>query len=248
MNSMMKKLVFLFAAAMVVTLAAPGAVYAQEISVFSGSSISVSGEASVTMEPNVAFVSLGVETQDLRPAYAQQRNSARMTDVMAALAALGIEESDIRTVWFNMHPVHDWSDHTPRVVGYMVSNNISVTVRDINLVGQVLGAAAEAGANMASSVSFGLLDSTEAYNQALAEAVADATAKARIIATSLGRNLGEVTHVSESGSMGMMPFPAARSDMWFDGGGFIGAQAMGVPIHGGELSVFARVHVTFAIR
>ena len=215
-------------------------VYAQEPGV-----ITVSGEGIVNVVPDVANVSLGVENQENSPAEAQARNSAIMTDVLNAIMALGVDESDIQTAWFHMSPVHDWSGPERRVLGYMVSNNINVTVRDIDMVGTILAAAAEAGANTGSNVSFGLLDNSEVYNQALALAVTDATAKARTIAGALGVNLGRVVHVGEMGTTNIMPLSATRAGAMMavaeaDFGGR-------VPVQGGELAVTARVQVTFNI-
>jgi len=215
-------------------------VYAQEPGI-----ITVSGEGIVNVVPDVANVSLGVENQESSPAQAQARNSAIMADVLSAIKALGVDESDIQTAWFNMSPVHDWTGPERRVMGYMVSNNINVTVRDIDMVGTILAAAADAGANMGSNVSFGLLDNSPAYNEALALAVADATAKAQTIARALGVNLGRVAHVGEMGTTGIMPFPTARAGaaMAVAEADFAGR----VPVQGGELAITARVHVTFNI-
>ena len=216
-------------------------VYAQEPGV-----ITVSGEGSVAMVPDVAHVRLGIETQDDSPLVAQANNNAIMADVLAAVKALGIEESDIQTARFNMHPIQDWHDSRGQVIGFRVSNSINVIVRDIYLAGTVLTAATQAGANMGSNVSFGLLDGSVAYNQALTQAVADATAKAQTIAGSLGVNLGSVIHVGEMGTAGIMPVTRAMmaEDAMFSGTFAAGAP---VPVQEGELIVIARVQVTFAI-
>ena len=215
-------------------------VYAQEPGV-----ITVSGEGIINVVPDVANVSLGVENQENSPAEAQARNSAIMSDVLSAIMALGVEESDIQTAWFNMSPIYDWTGPERRVMGYMVSNNINVTVRDIDMVGTILAAAAEAGANMGSNVSFGLLDNSIAYNQALSQAVTDATVKAQTIAQALGVSVGRVVHVGEMGFTSFMPMPVARA-----GVAMMAAEAdFGgrVPVQGGELAVTARVQVTFNI-
>ena len=214
-------------------------VYAQEPGV-----ITVSGEGIVNVAPDVANVSLGVENQESSPAEAQARNNAIMAEVLSAIKALGVDESDIQTAWFHMSPVHDWTGPERRVLGYMVSNNITVTVRNIDMVGTILAAAAEAGANTGSNVSFGLLDNSEVYNQALALAVADATAKAQTIAQALRVNLGRVAHVMEMGNVGFMPMPVARAGAMMVADAEFGA---GVPVQGGELAVTARVQVTFNI-
>jgi len=240
----MKKLVFMFTfVAAMLAFASP--VYAQDRGM-----VSVTGEGSVTVTPDVAHIFIGVENQEDNANIAQQRNSAIMNDVLAAIKAQNIEENDIQTTRFNMWPVHSWDIETNQssVIGYTVSNHISITVRDIDMVGEVLAAASQAGANAASSVSFGLLDPAEAYNQALALAVTDATEKARIIASSLGQNLGQVQHVHEASGMGgfFPPMPIVRAEMAMDHA--MSFAAGGVPVQGGELAVVARVQITFDLR
>jgi len=235
----MKKLVFLFTfvAAMVV-FASP--VHAQERGM-----VSVAGEGVVSVTPDVAHIFIGVENQDEQAHVAQQRNSAIMNDVLAAVKAAGVDESDIQTTRFGMWPVHSWDMETNQssVTGFSVSNNINITVRNLDLVGEILAVATQAGANTASSVSFGVLDHSQAYNQALALAVQDATEKARVIASSLGQSLGQVVNVHESSSFGGF-FPSSpvvrAEDMAFG--------AASVPIQGGELAVIARVQITFDLR
>ena len=238
----MKKLVFLFTfvAAMII-FASP--VHAQERGM-----VSVAGEGIVSVTPDVAHIFIGVENQEAQAHTAQQRNNAIMSDVLAAIKAKGVDEADIQTTRFNMWPVHSWDPITnlSSVTGYSVSNNISITVRDVDLVGEILSAASQAGANMASSVSFGVLDHAEAYNQALALAVADAAEKARVIATSLGQTLGPVLSVHEASGFGgfFPPTPVVRADMAMEMS-FAGG---GVPVQGGELAVIARVQITYELR
>jgi len=218
-------------------------VYAQEPGV-----ITVSGEGTVAVVPDVAHVRLGIETQDESPLVAQTRNNIIMADVLAAIKALGIEESDIQTAFFHMHPMQSWRDDRAIVIGFTVSNSINVTVRDIELAGAVLTAATEAGANMSSNVSFGLLENSAAYNQALALAVADATVKAETIARALGVHLGRAVHVGEMGTISAIPIPramAAEAAMMMDAGGF--GRGAAVPVQEGEMIIMARVQVTFAI-
>jgi len=238
----MKKLFFAAAFAVFAMLAFANTAYAQEQSM-----VSVMGEASVIVTPDVAHIWLGVDTQHENAHTAQQLNSEAMSNVIAAVLAMGIDESDVQTVRFNMWPIHSWDPETNQssVSGFSVSNSINVTVRDLEIAGDVLSAASQAGANTASSVTFGLLDSNEVYNQALALAVADATAKARVIASALGQSLGAIAHVTETGGMGFMPLPIARAEMAMDSAmSFAG----GVPVQSGELAVTARVQITFYLR
>ena len=239
----MKKFAVLSIAFVVAMLAFANTAYAQERSL-----VSVTGEGSVMVTPDIATIFLGVDTQDSNPHAAQQRNSATMTDVLAAITALGVDESDIQTANFNIWPIHSWNmeTQTSEITGYNVSNNIRLTVRDIDKVGEILSAASQAGANSASSVTFGVADNSDVYNQALALAVADATAKARVIAQALGQQLGPVQSVLEVSHMGFIPMP--RMEMAVAASPMMYADAGGVPIQGGELAITARVQINFYLR
>ena len=234
----MKKFMFLFALTMAVAFLSSTA-YAQEVT-----GITVNGEGAVTIVPDVASVSVGAETQDSSPLEAQRRNNVKISDVIAALKALGIDEADIRTTSFFMHPIQNWRDGVGEVVGYMVSNRVDVTVRDIDMVGAVLTAATEAGANASSNITFGLLDGTAAYNQALALAVANAQGKAQTIAGALGVNVGAAVDVVELS--GARFVPRAQADMEMAAAAAPMAVA-DVPIQGGELTVTANIRATFLI-
>ena len=234
----MKKVVFLFVLAMVVFITPA---YAREPGF-----ISVTGEAHVMVEPDMAHVFLGVETQGADAASAQAANNNTMGDVIESLMAFGISETDVQTMHFHMHPIHDWTDMDMRVIGYMVSNSVRVTVRDLDTLGDLLAAATDAGANATSHMSFAVYDGSEAYNQALTQAIADAQSRAELIAAALGTNLGPISHVSESGGRGW-GFADPRMG-FFDGGfGMSIAASAGVPIQRGEMAISAWVHITFSI-
>lgn len=154
------------------------------------STISVSGSGAVSVAPDVAIIHLGVNTDGERPIEILATNNILVAAVNQAIIAAGVDEDDIATSRFNLSPIFDhtmgWQSD---VVGFRVSNNITVTTTDFDIIADVLGAAIEAGANVSSGVSFGILDSNQAYNQALELAVQNATAKARVIASALGTEI-----------------------------------------------------------
>jgi len=234
----MKKFTFLLAAVTVLAF-----IYATPAQAASPT-VTVNGQGIITLEPDVANVSLGVETQNQDPLIAQNENSTLISAVMEALKAMGIDESDIQTSHFHMFPMQDWRDGWGQHIGYQVSHGIQVTVRDIETVGSVLTTATEAGANMSSNVSFGLLDDTAAYNQALELAIANARSKAQTMASALGSSLGTVVSVMETSSPFFMPSTRFAADM---GMGMVVAEAAGasIPVQTGELSVTAMVSITF---
>ena len=161
-----------------------------------GISVSATGEVSVT--PDTATVSVGVFTQKASARQAQQENARTMSAVMAAVTRAGIRQEDIKTAQYSVYPSYGYKES--RVVNYDVYNVIQFETGDVNKVGEVLDAAADAGANTSFSVAFGLKDEEKAYRQALELAVKDAGSKAGKIAAAAGRGVGTPRSVTETRS------------------------------------------------
>ena len=201
--------------------------------------ITVSGVGSVNVNPDVAYISLGVNTQNVNPKTALEDNNRLIANVIDAIKGMGIAEKDIRTTDFNMYPNYDYSDKSgQRISGYSVNNSVSVVIRDIAIAGDVLGAAADAGANVSGGVQFGLLDNSAAYNEALALAIANASGKAKTIADALGKPIGSPVSVTESLSY-YSPYSAGAMNM------SVAADAGGVPVQSGKLTVTANVQMVY---
>jgi len=219
--------------------------------------ISVSGAGAVTMEPEIATLSLGVNVQDEDPAQAVTRNNAMMQAVIEAVRAQGVAEEDIVTTDFSIRqvtanvsnfpivrPVLDHEAAVEWPTTYEVSNNVSLTVRDIDRVGDVLGAATAAGANVSGGIRFDVVDSSAAYNEALALAVQNAGGKAETISRALGMNISGLVSLSEQSGWDM---PVARAFAEFDGIAAAPAGGFDVPVQAAELTITARVHAVFAL-
>jgi hypothetical protein len=133
-------------------------------------------------------------------------------------------------------------------LGYNVTNTVSVVVRNLDLVGDVIGTGVAAGANMSHGIHFSLENPHALYLDALAIAVQDAAAKGRVIATALNTSVANVVSVYETSSWWA---PVARAD--FDMAPMMemaaaGDAGWGVPIQSGDLTVTARVEVVYALR
>ncbi|MDR1665049.1 MAG: SIMPL domain-containing protein [Clostridiales bacterium] len=219
-------------------LLAPSRAYAAEDS---GGSITVSGTGSVNINPDVAYASLGVSTHEANAKTAMSANNTLMEKVIAALEGLGIAERDIRTTGFTMNPSYDYSNvgGRERITGYHVSNQLTVVVRDISIIGDVLGEAAEAGANIFNNVEFAVLDESAAYNEALALAMENAGGKAQALADTLGKTATPVSVSENSYSSYYTPIEA----------GFLNTATNmadgSVPMQSGKRTVTAAVTVIY---
>lgn len=202
--------------------------------------INVSGQSKVTASPDFATISLGVVTEDKDAKAAQKANAESMDKVIASIKALGIDEADIRTVNYSISPVYSYIKETGEsvITGYRVNNSVSVTVRDLNKTGSVIDAAADSGVNTSSSISFGISNYEDYYNEALKNAVLAANRKANTIADALGVKLKGAVTINEGG--GYNPLTNwAVTDMRVEEAG------AATPIQAGTMEITAYVNIAY---
>lgn len=204
--------------------------------------IVVTGQGEATAVPDQAQISAGVITQAKTASAALAENTRAMNSVFAALKRAGIPERSIQTSNFNISPQYTpYDGNNPgsqKIVGYQVSNQVTVKIDDVSKVGEGLDALVASGANQAGGISFGFKNPKPLLADARAEAVKDAMEKARTYAGAAGITLGGIVSIQESG--GDYPRPVPMYAM--------AKQDAATPIAAGEQAVSASVSVTFAIK
>lgn len=166
---------------------------------------SVSGEGNVTLVPDIATTTVGVTAQGKTVSAVQQTLNERMNAITTAVKKLGIDNKDIKTSGYNISPDYDYNDGRSRIVGYNASARLTVKVRKIDTINQVIDAATANGATDVSGVSFDVDDRTKAENEARAEAVTQAKTKAAAAAKAGGFSLGRIVNYSESSGQSPRP-------------------------------------------
>lgn len=235
----MRKLHFRTAILTVLVLSLLGGVVVQA-SVPERGSLQVTGSAVVTGDPDVAYITLGVETRDPSAEVAAEDNANRMAKVFAALKALGLTDKDLTTsgytVYSSSQVQNRGTQNEVTITTYHVQNSINVTTRDLTGVGQIIDAAMTAGANQVQGVLFDIEDKQAMQLKALANAVEQGVAKAEIMAQSAGVTLGGIATMNENYSSyaPMVATMALRSDA-----------AMGTTISPGDVQVTATVNLEF---
>ncbi len=154
---------------------------------------------------------MGVGVTISKPSVKAAREAAAkaMTSIIDAVKALGVDEKDIKTVGLNLYP--QYNNSTPaRVVGYTLSEQVQVTVRDLDKVGDVADAAMANGATDANGIWFDLADPAKAMDDARAAAVQAAKTSATAMAKAAGVNLGTVISISEPTQV-VYPYPYAMA-------------------------------------
>lgn len=202
--------------------------------------INVTGNGKVSASPDIAYISLGVVTEDKVANTAQQNNAKAMDQIISKIKGLGIAAEDIKTVGYNIYPKYDYIKDTgeSNITGYTVNNTVQVTVRDIKKTGNVIDVASANGANITNGISFGLSDYEKYYNQALKSAVTAAKKRAETIAGALSINLKKPVTVTENG--GSAPVYNYRSyDLKAD------AASVATPVEAGTIEVSASVSMVY---
>ena len=168
--------------------------------------ITVSATGKVTLVPDVAHVSVGVQIGKPTVKAARESAAKAMSAIIAALKGLGIDEKDMQTTGLSLYPQYA-SGSSTKIVGYQLSEQLQITVRDLDNAGDVVDVAMAKGANTMNGIWFDVGDPAKAMNDARADAVRAARASAQAMASAAGVNLGAVVSISE-GSVSPWPYPA----------------------------------------
>jgi uncharacterized protein YggE len=205
----------------------------------------VTGQGEVSVVPDIAFINLGIESEDKSVATARDRAAAAMSDVMDTLSANGIADKDIRTQYFNIQQVRTWDRETEKevVTGYRVTNTVTVTIRDIEKVGTIIDAVTDAGGDLTriNGINFSIDDPAEYYEEVRKEAMLDAKKKAEELAKLANVDLGNATYISENSYYA----PITKSAMAI---GYDEAAGYSTSISPGELDISLTIQVAYAIK
>lgn len=205
-------------------------------SMFRATTFNLSAYGETKIAPDMATISLGVQTQEATASQAMQANASRMAGVVAALKEAGIADKDIQTSGLSLSAQYRYEDNKPPIlVGYQASNMVTVQVHDLKRLGQAVDATVNAGANQVHGINFGLEDSKAAENAAREAAVRALQAKADLYARATGYRLSRLVSLSEGGSSYPQPPMPMMSAMRME-------KSADTSVSPGELTV--RVDVT----
>ena len=213
----------------------------------------VTGEGSVTMEPDLALLNLGVDATGDTVAEARDTTATAMDAIVKALKLRGLEDKDIQTQSFNIFPMYEYVELVEDgrrsgqqvLVGYRVSNTASVKIRDLDNVGEIIDEVAKAGGNETriNGISFTVEDTSGLEVELRESAVNDALAKADHLAELSGVDRGRLVFLTQLGNTSGQDFS----------GGIVGdfalksAAAPSSSISGGELELTLSVQAVFEI-
>ena len=211
-------------------------------------SLTVRGDAQLDKPADELRIRVGVVTESDEAPTALRENSRQMNDVIDALKKTGLTDKEYQTSQFQIQPMYtrrtrqspvDWK---PKIIGYRVSNSLNVKTKKLELAGELIQAANEAGANSIDSISFGLADPRTHRAEAIRAATANALTDARTLAEAAGLRLVRVLSITLDQAAAPQPIPIQRMSA-----GMAMAEAAPPPIQPGDVTVRASVTVRYEI-
>jgi uncharacterized protein len=206
--------------------------------------LTVTGEGEIKAVPDEAILTAGVVTQASSANEALAANRRAMNGVFAELKRQGIPDRAIRTSWFNVAPQYASptasSSAQPKIMGYQVTNSVTITVDDLAKLGSAIDTLVASGANSMGGISFTVRDPKPLMRQARDAAIKDAIDRAQVYAKAAGLALGRIVTISEGGVVTPRPLFRAMA--------VVSSGEAPTPMAAGEETVSAQVTVTFGIR
>lgn len=209
--------------------------------------LSLNGVGEIAARPDMAHVTAGVVSDAETARDAMTANNDAMAKVIAALKDADIEAKDIQTSGFSVQPQYSYPQPSngrqepPRIVGYQVSNQVSVRVRDLANLGTTLDQLVSSGANQINGIAFGIDDDEKLLDDARGLAVKDAVRKAQLYSAAANVRLVRILTIQESG--GLMP----QQPMPFNARMMKAEAASAAPIETGEQAMRIEVNITWEI-
>lgn len=211
-------------------------------------SITVSGHGQIALAPDTAFVTLGMETVGKSVGEAQRQNRQVMNKVVERLRGLQIEQERIQTTSFTVSPQYkpppkrtaDAPSAPPEIIAYIVSNNLTVEVRNLEKVGAVIEESLSAGANRFQALHWALRDEQQAKLSALKQAAVKAREKATALSESLKVKLIRLMSATEDSHL-VRPLPKVTRSMMMEGRG------EETPVFAGEIQIEATVTLNYEV-
>jgi len=207
--------------------------------------VTVQGQGKSEGVPDQARVWVEVSEQGPKLEDITQLARHKIAAVLKAIRDLGIADKDIQTRAYRVAPQIEWGAGKQRRVGFTVSNQVEVLIRDLKKAGAVVSAALDAGANGINGPQYEIENHQALERQALQAALQDAKFKAQLLAKESGAVLGSALEISEGG----MSFPSSPRPMMMRAMATMGqAASPPEPLEPGEETVTASVTATYELR
>lgn len=202
--------------------------------------ITVTGQAEISMTPDIAMATFGVTTAGTSVEAAKHENDRTMQNILDSLLAAGLEKSQVQTSTFSVQPVYANDKNggeSNSISSYRVQNTVTVTIEDINKVSQVIDTAFNAGANQFQGIRFSVKKEDGLKDNLLKQALLDGKRKAALMADTLDAKLGRPVSIQENGQVSTVMFDSVQFKR----------VASNTPIAAGSLTASATVTLVFEL-
>ncbi len=204
--------------------------------------VTVSASGTVSATPDEATIATGVTSEAKTAREALSKNSEAMKKVIAELKGKGIEPKDIQTTQFNIEPVYVYpkEGQPPVLNGYRAHNMVSVKVRNLDKLGEVLDQLVTAGSNQMNGITFDVSKAETLKDDARKEAITNALRRAKLYAAAAGTDVGEIVQISEDVTFtGPQPMQYSKARAM---------AAESVPVERGSMDLEARVTAMWKLK
>jgi uncharacterized protein YggE len=203
--------------------------------------IFVSGEGRTYAKPDIAKVSLGVQTKGFKSQEVVIQNNEKMNAIIKSIKELEVKEKDIQTTVYSLNPVYDYTENGRIFRGYSLDQQIEVKIRNFDNIGAVLDKAGAGGANIIGDLNFTVDDMEKLRSEARAKAIAQAKEKANNLIGQAGLKIKKLVNISE----GYSPTPIFLQQ----GYGSSMMEKSNVPqIEAGQMEINMTVTLTYSVR
>jgi uncharacterized protein YggE len=201
--------------------------------------VMVTADSIVQAQPHTAILTVSVVTQARNAFEAQQQNATKTDAVVRALKAAAGTGAEVKTSGYSLQPQRVYKENQPpTIVGYEARNSVTVTTGELNKVGAIIDAAAQAGSNEVAGIAFTLRQDRPARDRALSEATREAVSKAQVIAQALGGRVARIVEVQEEGFQQRPPVPVYQTESFG-----MARDKVATPIEVGALDITSRVQL-----
>jgi len=203
--------------------------------------ITVTGEAEMTMSPDRAMVTIGVETWGKNIMSIKADNGKRVKSILDAVKGLGIPAKDIMTRDLSIQPEYTWKDDRREFIRYRMRNVVVITVNDLTKVEDVVNAGVNESSNVLEGVTFSTKDAGRIQDSLQIQAARNARAKAVALAEAVGAKVGDAVTITESQTIEPRPVYAMRAMAMAD-------QAPSTPVESGQLTLKSTINIVFELK
>lgn len=196
------------------------------------------GKGSIKVTPDIAIVTLGVETENKELSIAQNENSIKMKKVIKALEDNGVQKEDIKTTSFSITPEYDFVEGRKIFRGYRVNNTLTITIKDIKETGNIIDTSIEAGVNNVSNIRFAISKPDQYYKIALDRAIKDSIEKAESIEKTLNIILNKTPIEIDEDRIDYAPIQRT----------YVASTSSEAPIMEGTMDIRAAVEAVFSYK